>query len=321
MGRIGRTITRLLANESDIVIVAVNDFHKPEVIRHFLQYDSTHGTFPSKVQMNEDVLSIGEQEFKVFQDPGLNEISWGDLKVDVVLECTGKFKSHESASNHIRLGAGKVLLSAPPVDDYTSTVVLGVNDSGFDFTQQIISNASCTSNNAAPMMMLLDQICGIDSCYITTVHSYTGDQKLQDAPHEDWRRGRGAAQSIVPTTTGAAKALTRIFPDLKDVIGGCGISVPVPDGSLTDITCIVKEPKGIEYINQTFKDAADSSLKGVLQYTDDPIVSSDVIGNKHSCIFDSRLTSVINHMVKIVGWYDNEVGYSSRMLDVVRKMA
>jgi glyceraldehyde 3-phosphate dehydrogenase len=252
-----------------------------------------------------------------YADPA--DCPWGELEVDLVIECTGKFITKTLASKHIQAGAKKVILSAPAVDDEIKTIVLGVNDEILKGTEQIVSNASCTTNSAAPMVQLLHETCVIESCYITTIHSYTTDQNIQDAPHRDLRRGRAAALSIVPTTTGAAKALTKIFPDLSLVMGGCGIRVPVPDGSLTDITCIVKNPVSVEALNQLFKDASEGRYKGVLQYTEDPIVSSDIIDNSHSCIVDGLLTSVIGKMVKIVGWYDNEVGYSSRLVDLIHR--
>ncbi|MGB0424554.1 MAG: type I glyceraldehyde-3-phosphate dehydrogenase, partial [Flavobacteriales bacterium] len=286
----------------------------------FLKYDSTHGKFQGDMNLSNQTLSLGCQELKFFNEEDARKLPWKELEIDIVLECTGQFKSIAKANQHLEAGAKKVILSAPPEDKSIPTLVLGVNDQLLESKPVIVSNASCTTNNAAPMIQLLNELCDIDSCYITTVHSYTGDQKIQDAPHTDWRRGRGAAQSIVPTTTGAAKALTLIFPELQDVIGGCGIRVPVPDGSLTDITCMVKNPLPVEQINQAFKDASIGRYKGVLEYTEDPIVSSDVIGNPHSCLFDGLLTSVINQMVKIVGWYDNEVGYSNRMIELCKKM-
>src|SRR5690606_22794257 len=220
-------------------------------------------------------------------------------------------------TKHIAAGAKKVILSVPPEDDKIKTVVLGVNHHIIDGTEKIVSNASCTTNNAAPMLKILDELCGIEQAYITTVHSYTTDQSLHDQPHKDLRRARGAAQSIVPTTTGAAKALTKIFPELDGKIGGSGIRVPVPDGSLTDITCYVKREASIEELNKAFKKASDNELKGILAYTEDPIVSVDILGNRNSCLFDSQLTSVIDKMVKVVGWYDNEIGYSSRLIDLI----
>jgi len=234
-----------------------------------------------------------------------------------VIEATGKFKTTELLNQHLNAGAKKVILSVPPEDEAIKTVVLGVNEHILDGSETIISNASCTTNNAAPMLKIMQELCGIEQASITTVHSYTTDQSLHDQPHKDLRRARGASQSIVPTTTGAAKALTKIFPELEGKIGGCGIRVPVPDGSLTDITLNVKRKVTIEEINLAFKNASETSLKNILDYTEDPIVSVDIIGNTNSCLFDSQLTSVIDNMVKIVGWYDNEIGYSSRIIDLI----
>lgn len=319
-GRIGRTIARILANDSTVELVAVNDLFKSDVLTHFLKYDSTHGKFNGDLSLGGNTLKVGVQTLTFLSEADASKLPWKEMEIDIVLECTGQFKTIAKANQHITSGAKKVILSAPPVDKEIPTVVLGVNDHLLEGNPLIISNASCTTNNAAPMIQLLNELCDIDSCYITTIHSYTCDQKIQDAPHLDWRRGRGAAQSIVPTTTGAAKALTLIFPDLEDVIGGCGIRVPVPDGSLTDITCMVKNPKSVQEINDAFRKAAQGRYKRILEYTEDPIVSSDVIGNPHSCLFDGLLTSVINQMVKVVGWYDNEVGYSHRMIELCKKL-
>ena len=239
----------------------------------------------------------------------------------MVLECTGNFKSKKLALKHIKSGANKVIISAPSSDSDIKTIVMGVNDILIDGTEQILSNASCTTNSAAPMIQLINNSFGIESAYITTIHSYTTDQRLHDSPHNDLRRARAGATSIVPTTTGAAKSITKIFPDLADKIGGCGIRVPVPDGSLTDITCIVKENTSVAEINELFKKAASGPLNSILSYIEEPIVSVDVLGNKHSCVFDSKLTSVIGKMVKVVGWYDNEVGYSNRLVDLVAKIS
>ena len=237
--------------------------------------------------------------------------------IDFVIESTGKFKLSSELQHHINNGAKQVILSVPALEDDIKTIVLGVNDDSLDGTETIISNASCTTNNAAPMIKIINELCGINQAYITTVHSYTTDQSLHDQPHRDLRRSRAASQSIVPTTTGAAKALTKIFPELEEVIGGCGIRVPVINGSLTDITLNVKKTVSIEEINNAFKKASQSNYKGVLEYTDDPIVSIDIVGNPHSCIFDSQMTSVIGNMVKIIGWYDNETGYSQRIIDLL----
>lgn len=317
-GRIGRTIARLLAEDEQIELVAVNDLHQADVLAHLLKYDSTHGKSNLDFNLEGSKLHFGTQSLVFLNERQVDQLPWKSLRVDIVLECTGKFKTKEELNPHLLAGAQKVILSSPPSDKSIKTLVLGVNEHVLEEEDKIISNASCTTNNAAPMIQILNELCDIESCYITTVHSYTGDQLLQDAPHQDWRRGRAAAESIVPTTTGAAKALTLIFPELNDVIGGCGIRVPVPDGSLTDITCNVKNPKTAAEINAAFKSASEKGFKGILEYTEDPIVSRDVIGNQHSCVFDGLLTSVINNMVKIVGWYDNEVGYSSRMIDLCR---
>lgn len=319
-GRIGRTIARLLAEDEQIQLVAINDLHGADVLSHLLKYDSTHGKSHLAFLLEGETLSFGSQKTQFLQVPNVSHLPWNDFDIDVVLECTGRYKTKDDLQAHIDAGAKKVILSSPPSDKSIKTVVLGVNEHILLADDIIVSNASCTTNNAAPMIQILNELCDIESCYITTVHSYTGDQLLQDAPHHDWRRGRAAAESIVPTTTGAAKALTLIFPELNDVIGGCGIRVPVPDGSLTDITCNVKNPKSAKEINEYFEKAADGRYKGILEYTEDPIVSRDVIGNHYSCVFDALLTSVINNMVKIVGWYDNEVGYSSRMIDLCRFM-
>jgi glyceraldehyde 3-phosphate dehydrogenase len=284
---------------------------------HLTKYDSIHGVLPYKVTCSEEALIIDEKSFLFFHEKDIAQLNWGALEIDVVIECTGKFKSFEELQKHITAGAKKVLLSAPSEVDTIKTIVLGVNDHLLDGTEKIVSNASCTTNNAAPMMQIINELCGIEQAYITTVHSYTTDQSLHDQPHKDLRRARGAAQSIVPTTTGAAKALSKIFPELEGKIGGCGIRVPVPDGSLTDITFNVKKAVTIEEINKAFLTASQTNFKGILDYTEDPIVSVDIIGNTNSCLFDAQLTSVIDKMVKVVGWYDNEIGYSSRLIDMI----
>ena len=244
-----------------------------------------------------------------------------DLGIDTVIECTGLFRDREKAGAHLKAGARRVIISAPATGTDIKSVVLGVNDHILDGTEDIISNASCTTNCAAPMIQVIHELCGIEDGFITTVHSYTGDQRLHDAPHKDLRRARAAAVSMVPTTTGAAKAITRIFPELDGRLGGGGIRVPVPDGSITDITCRVKKLHSAEEINTRFKEAAEGRLKGILRYTEDPIVSVDIVGDPHSCILDGLLTSVVGNMVKVMGWYDNEYGYSNRLVDLVGRMA
>ncbi len=318
-GRIGRNLFRLLLDHPYIEVVAVNDLADPKTLSHLLKYDSIHGVLKKEISHSKNQITVGENVVKFSSEMKVEAISWGS--VDIVVECTGKFKSREQLENHLKNGARKVILSVPPLDDDIKTVVLGVNHSILRPTDLIISNASCTTNNAAPMLKIIHELCGIEQAYITTVHSYTTDQSLHDQPHRDLRRARAAAQSIVPTTTGAAKALTKIFPELSEVIGGCGIRVPVPNGSLTDITLNVKKEVSIDEINSAFKHAAENSLLGILQYTEDPIVSIDIVGNTHSCIFDAEMTSVIGKMVKIIGWYDNEIGYSSRIIDLIESIS
>ncbi|GAA4277637.1 type I glyceraldehyde-3-phosphate dehydrogenase [Aquimarina mytili] len=316
-GRIGRNLFRLLIHHKDIQVVVINDLADTKTLSHLLKYDSIHGVLPHDVSYTTTEILVDNKPIPLLNHKDPEKCSWSTYHVDIVVESTGKFKTKELAEKHLNAGAKKVILSAPPLEDSIKTVVLGVNDHILDGTETIISNASCTTNNAAPMIKVINDLCGIEQAYITTVHSYTTDQSLHDQPHRDLRRARAASQSIVPTTTGAAKALTKIFPELSDVIGGCGIRVPVPDGSLTDITFNVKESISIEEINQAFKNASETYLKGILAYTEDPIVSIDIIGNPSSCLFDSLMTSVIGKMVKIIGWYDNEIGYSHRIIDLI----
>jgi glyceraldehyde 3-phosphate dehydrogenase len=316
-GRIGRNLFRLLLNHPSIQVVAINDIADKKTMAHLVKYDSIHGVLPFAVSDDEKGILVDGKHFLFFHEKSISNLDWKSLDIDYVVESTGKYKTFEELNSHIIAGAKKVILSAPSEVDTIKTVVLGVNDFILDGSETIISNASCTTNNAAPMIKVINELCGIEQAYITTIHSYTTDQSLHDQPHKDLRRARGASQSIVPTTTGAAKALTKIFPEFEGKIGGCGIRVPVPDGSLTDITFNVKHAVTINEINTAFKIAAETTLKGILDYTEDPIVSVDVIGNKNSCIFDAQLTSVIDKMVKVVGWYDNEIGYSSRIIDLI----
>ena len=316
-GRIGRNLFRLLLNHPNIEVVAINDIADIKTMSHLVKYDSIHGVLQRSISTENETLVIDDLKFQFFHESDISKLPWKALDIDFVIEATGKFKTTATAQLHISAGAKKVILSAPPEDDNIKTVVLGVNEHILDGSENIISNASCTTNNAAPMLKIIQELCGIEQAYITTVHSYTTDQSLHDQPHKDLRRARGASQSIIPTTTGAAKAITKIFPELDGKIGGCGIRVPVPDGSLTDITFNVNRKVSIEEINLAFKKASENELKNILSYTEDPIVSVDIIGNPNSCVFDAQLTSVIDKMVKIVGWYDNEIGYSSRLVDLI----
>jgi glyceraldehyde 3-phosphate dehydrogenase len=315
-GRIGRNLFRLLLNHPTIEVVAINDIADNKTMAHLIKYDSIHGVLPYAVSFSDKAIIVDGKAYSFFHEREISNLQWNDI--DFVIEATGKYKTFEELNSHIVAGAKKVILSAPSEVSEIKTVVLGVNEQILDGTEIIVSNASCTTNNAAPMMQVINDLCGIEQAYITTVHSYTTDQSLHDQPHHDLRRARSASQSIVPTTTGAAKALTKIFPELDGKIGGCGIRVPVADGSLTDITFNVSRKVTIEEINLAFKKASETKLKGILDYTEDPIVSVDIIGNKNSCVFDAQLTSVIDKMVKVVGWYDNEIGYSSRIIDLIQ---
>lgn len=314
-GRIGRNLFRLLLNHPTIEVVAINDIADNRTMAHLIKYDSIHGVLPYDVTFDDNHIIVDNKKYLFFHQKEISNLNWENI--DIVVESTGKFKTFDEINQHIISGAKKVILSAPSEVEEIKTVVLGVNEHILDGSETIVSNASCTTNNAAPMIKVINELCGIEQAYITTVHSYTTDQSLHDQPHKDLRRARGASQSIVPTTTGAAKALTKIFPEMEGKIGGCGIRVPVPDGSLTDITFNVKRAVTIEEINAAFQKASQTSLKGILDYTEDPIVSVDIIGNKNSCLFDAQLTSVIDKMVKVVGWYDNEIGYSSRIIDLI----
>lgn len=319
-GRIGRTTLRVLLARKGIEVVAINDLADISILSHLFKYDSVHGIFNDEVSFLENKLHVGAHKIPFFAIKNPEELPWKEIGVDVVIEATGFFTDLSDAKKHLKAGAKRVIISAPAKDEGLKTIVMGINDHLLNEEDYIISNASCTTNSLAPLVQLIDQYCEIESAYITTVHSYTGDQRLHDAPHKDLRRARAGALSIVPTTTGAAKAITKIVPHLEGKIGGAGIRVPVPDGSLTDLTCVVKSPKTAKEINSIFKNAAKNHLKGILDYTEDPIVSVDIIGNSHSCLFDAQLTSVIGNMVKVVGWYDNETGYSNRLADLVEKL-
>jgi|TARA_B110001452_G_C15234811_1_gene427541 glyceraldehyde 3-phosphate dehydrogenase len=318
-GRIGRRVFRLLLQHPEIEVVAINDIADAKTLSHLVKYDSIHGVLQRKVESTTHSIKVDDTSYPFTSQAAISKIPWQG--VDIVIEATGKFKTKLALEQHISSGAKKVILCVPPVDDQIKMIVAGVNDHKLTPEDCIISNASCTTNNAAPMLKLLHDAFQIEQAYITTVHSYTTDQSLHDQPHKDLRRARAAGQSIVPTTTGAAKALTKLFPDLNNVIGGCGIRVPVANGSLCDITLNVKKKASIQKVNTLFEKAANGSLKGILQYTQDPIVSIDIVGNTHSCVLDSEMTSVIGKMIKIIGWYDNETGYSSRIIDLMYKMS
>jgi glyceraldehyde 3-phosphate dehydrogenase len=318
-GRIGRLTFKALLRKENVEVVAINDLTDTKTLAHLLKYDSVHGRFNGIVEATENGLIVDGQEISVTAEREPRNLPWEKLGIDVVLESTGRFVDEAGASQHLEAGARKVVISAPAKGNIP-TVVLGVNENILTGDERIISNASCTSNCLAPMAKVLDDTFGIESGYMTTVHAYTADQNLQDAPHKDLRRARAAAYSIIPTTTGAAKAIGLVMPQLKGKLDGVAIRVPIPAGSLTDLTCVLKKPATKEEINAAMKDAADSYLKGILEYTEDPIVSIDIVGNKHSCILDAEMTSANGTLVKVVGWYDNEVGYSARSADLISKI-
>jgi len=318
-GRIGRMFLRT-ALERNFDVIAINDLTTPATLAHLFKYDSVHGVYPGEISTDEQCLIVNGKRISILSNSKPETLPWKDLGVDLVVESTGKFANQASAEKHLQAGAKQVLVSAPVADKDVPMVVMGVNDENVDFSSAILSNASCTTNNVAPMVKILDDFWGIEDGYITTVHSMTGDQNLHDSPHQDLRRARAASSSIIPTTTGAAKAITHIFPHLDGKLGGAGIRVPVLNGSLTDFTCILKKKTTIEEINAAFKVASEGKLNKVLQYTEDPIVSVDIINNPHSCVFDAQLTSIVGDLVKVVGWYDNESGYSNRLADVVGKI-
>ena len=318
-GRIGRLSFRVLLEKENVEVVAINDLTDNKTLSHLLKYDSVHGKFNGTVDYNDDALIVNGQSIHAYAEPNPAKLPWGDLNIDVVLESTGRFVDPVGAGKHLEAGAKKVVISAPAKGD-VKTVVLGVNDDTMSGDEKILSNASCTTNCLAPMAKVLDDKFGIEKGFITTVHAYTADQNIQDAPHKDLRRARAAAYSIVPTSTGAAKAVGLVLPHLSGKLDGCAMRVPIPDGSLTDFTAILKKEVTVEEINAAMKEAAEGSMKGILAYTDEPIVSIDIVGNPHSCIFDSDLTSANGTLVKVVGWYDNECGYSNRAADLITRI-
>lgn len=324
-GRIGRVFLRNVLEEKDMEVVAVNDLTDPATLAHLFKYDSIQGKYQGEIHAEKNGIQIDGHFIRVCRDEDPALLPWAQIGVDVVLESTGRFLDRRAASAHLQAGARKVVISAPAKGEKEDVkyIVLGVNDHIIDRIDTIISNASCTTNCVAPLIKILDDNWGIEKGFITTVHSYTRDQNLMDGPHDkDLRRARAAAVSIIPTTTGAAKAATRIFPHLMNNLGGAGIRVPVPDGSLTDLTCTLARSTSVTEINEAFRIAAEGPMKGILEYTEDPIVSVDIIGNKHSSVFDAGLTAVLgdrNKLVKVVAWYDNEMGYAARLVDLIRK--
>ncbi len=318
-GRIGRLTFRALLLKPNVEVVAINDLTSPATLAHLLKYDSVHGRFDGTVKVVEGGLEVNGKHIIITAEREPKNLPWAANKIDVVLESTGRFVDDVSAGGHLAAGARKVVISAP-AKGKVPTVVLGVNEEILTGAETIVSNASCTTNCLAPMAKVLDDAFGIEKGYITTIHAYTQDQSLQDAPHSDLRRARAAALSIIPTSTGAAKAVGLVLPHLEGKLDGVAMRVPVPDGSLTDLTVVLKRPTTKEEINAAMKAAAEGPMKGILEYTEDPIVSVDIIGNPHSCIFDSDQTLVNGTLAKVVGWYDNEAGYSNRAADLISKL-
>jgi glyceraldehyde 3-phosphate dehydrogenase len=319
-GRIGRLTFRNLVANQKVDVVAINDLTKTEVLAHLLKYDTAHGKFNGTVEYTENSLIVNGKSIQVTAIKDPSQLPWGTLGIDVVIESTGLFTDADSLNKHLEAGAKKVALSAPAKGGI-KTIVLGVNDHELTAEDTLISNASCTTNCLAPMMKVMQQHFGVKKGFMTTVHAYTSDQRLQDAPHSDLRRARAAAYSIIPTTTGAAKAVALVLPELKGKLDGYAMRVPTLTGSATDVAIELEREATKEEINAAMKAAADGPLKGILEYSTEPLVSIDIVGNKHSCIFDSDLTAANGTLVKIMGWYDNEAGYSARMADLVERYA
>ena len=321
-GRIGRLVFRSILQRGDgaFDVVGVNDLTDAETLAHLFKYDSVHGIYPGEVTAEGDELVIGGDRFKVFSERDPSALPWGELDCDVVVESTGVFRSREKAGLHLQAGAKKVVISAPASGEVDATIVLGVNDDTLTGDETIVSNASCTTNCLAPMVKILDDAFGVEKGFMTTIHAYTSDQRIQDAPHKDLRRARAAALSMIPTTTGAAKAVGLVLPDLEGKLDGFAVRVPTPDGSLTDLTAILKTEVTVDEVNAAFEAAAQGPMAGILEYSTAPLVSIDIVGNAHSNVFDAPSTMADGTMVKVVGWYDNEWGYANRTVDLVSKL-
>ncbi len=319
-GRIGRLAYRQLVSRPAFQVVAINDLTDVETLAHLLKYDSIHGLFQGEVSVANGNLVVNGTEVQISAERNPADLPWGAMNVDLVVESTGVFADAEKASAHLTAGAGKVIISAPAKGDL-KTVVLGVNDDILTAEDRIVSNASCTTNCLAPMAKVLNDSFGMEKGFITTVHAYTADQRLQDAPHKDLRRARAAALSMIPTSTGAAKAVGLVLPELAGKLDGMAVRVPTPTGSVTDLTAVLKKEATAEEVNAALKAAADGPMKGILQYCEDPIVSVDIVGNTHSCIVDAALTKCSGTLVKLFGWYDNEAGYATRVVDLAERLA
>lgn len=319
-GRIGRLVFKRMMQKGGFEVVAVNDLADTKTLTHLLKYDSIHGRFPGELKATEKGFTLNGKEILITSEKDPTKLEWDKKGVDLVIESTGVFTTKEKLSMHLTAGAKKVILTAPPKDDLDAIVVLGVNDEVLKPEHKIISNASCTTNCLAPMVKVLDENFGIEKGFMNTIHSYTNDQVMLDQPHKDLRRARAGAVNIIPTSTGAAKAVGKVLPHLNGKLDGFSLRVPTPDGSITDFTVILKKEVKKEEINAAMKKASETSLKGILEYCEDPIVSSDIVGNDHSCIFDALSTMAFGSLVKVIGWYDNEWGYSCRVVDLATKI-
>ena len=320
-GRIGRLVFRRILKRGGFNVVGINDITDAKTLAYLLKYDSVHGVFEGDVKAEDNAIIVDGKRYRVSAEKDPSKLPWKELAAQIVIEGTGIFTSREKLQPHIAAGAKKVLLTAPAKDEIDATVVLGVNDAVLKGTEQFVSNASCTTNCLAPMVKVLHTTFGVEQGFMTTIHSYTNDQRLLDLPHKDLRRARAAAMSIIPTTTGAARTVGKVIPELKGKLDGFSLRVPTPDASITDFVCTLKKPATKEQVNEAMKQAAAGPMKGILQYTEDELVSTDIIGNPHSCIFDSKLTMAMGNTVKVFGWYDNEWGFSCRVVDLLAKIA
>lgn len=321
-GRIGRTVLRIAKMRREFNIVAINDLSAPEQLAYSFKYDSVHGVYPGTVSFERDTMVVDNDSFNVLSEKDPAKLPWRELGVDYVIESTGKFRKLADLETHISAGARRVIVTVPTKDYLESTIVLGVNDHVITKNTMIISNASCTTNCSAPLALILHRAFGIKRGLLNTVHAFTADQRLVDAPHPDFRRSRHASINIIPTSTGAAKAIGRVIPELAGKLDGIALRVPVPDGSVIDLTVEVEKPATVQQVNDAVRVAASGDLRNIIEYQTDPIVSSDIVGNSHSCIFDSLLTQVIDDtFLKVIAWYDNEWGYSSRVADLIERLA
>ncbi|MFQ5965516.1 MAG: type I glyceraldehyde-3-phosphate dehydrogenase [Candidatus Scalinduaceae bacterium] len=321
-GRIGRNVYRVIAKRKSIDVLAINDLTDSKTLSFLLKYDSVHGKFEGDIEEKDDAIIVNGKEIKLLKEKTPTQLPWKDLGVEVVIESTGIFTKRSDCEKHLEAGAKKVILSAPSKDKLDATIVIGVNTNDIRPEHKVVSNASCTTNCLAPLAKIINDNFGIEKGLMTTVHAYTNDQRVVDLMHSDLRRARAAAINIIPTTTGAAKAIGEVIPELKGKLDGMAMRVPVANGSVTDLVVSVKKKASVEDVNNVMKEAANNELKGILEYCEDPIVSSDIIDNAHSCIFDARSTYVVDdNLIKVIGWYDNEWGYSNRMVDLIELIA